>query len=232
MARTLVTANALHRTFCISFKDKVGTCFTIDVSGKQYIITARHIVDGIKHNDRISIRFKGTWSEFGVELVGEDADTDTAVLAPDQLISVLHPLPASISGLAVSQEVYFLGYPYALSSNIEILNYSFPLPFVKTAIVSAFEVDASRVKIIFLDGYNNPGFSGGPVVFAAPGHQDLKVAGVVSGFRWEWERVFAEEIESSLKYRQNTGIVIAYSIDYALALIEKNPVGYPMEKLG
>jgi hypothetical protein len=77
-----------------------------------------------------------------------------------------------------------------------------------------------------LDGHNNPGFSGGPVVYSQPGQlAAVRVAGVISGYKFVWDRVYIEnqETESAVKY--NTGIVIAYSIDYAVDLIRNRAIG-------
>jgi hypothetical protein len=109
------------------------------------------------------------------------------------------------------------------------------------------------VTILFLDGINNPGFSGGPIV-----HRDLnqgklvfRITGVVSGFHQEFittviEEPVAEGADTSKEdpwriqtsngrivkltdakqlARTNTGIVIGYHIRHAIDLIKKHPVG-------
>jgi hypothetical protein len=64
------------------------------------------------------------------------------------------------------------------------------MPFVKRGIFS----NADEKDRIYFDGYNNPGFSGGPVVYRAiwgsdadPAH--FYVAGVITGFIPELTRV-------------------------------------------
>jgi hypothetical protein len=56
-------------------------------------------------------------------------------------------------------------------------------------ICAQINVDASNKKatLILLDGYNNPGFSGGPIVYRDLNQNApmLNLAGVVSGFRPE-----------------------------------------------
>ncbi|MDQ7784592.1 MAG: hypothetical protein RDU20_17035, partial [Desulfomonilaceae bacterium] len=82
-------------------------------------------------------------------------------------------------------------------------------------------------------GHNNPGFSGGPVVYAPPGQlAATNVAGVISGFRFVWDRVFIENQETGLAIKYNTGIAIAYSIDYAVDLIRTRPIGAPVQNGG
>ena len=94
----------------------------------------------------------------------------------------------------------------------------------------------SNEDCILLDGHNNPGFSGGPVVFCQNNHgNDFSVAGVVAGYRHAFEPVYKnkEPEENELPigyYRVNTGIVLAYDIKYALNLIRQNPIGVELGK--
>jgi len=62
------------------------------------------------------------------------------------------------------------------------------------------------------------GYSGGPVVFQFPGEKDIKVVGVISGYRK------ADETPRDLSI--NSGIIIAYDINYAVELIKANPIGF------
>jgi hypothetical protein len=78
-----------------------------------------------------------------------------------------------------------------------------------------------------LDGHNNPGFSGGPVLFKEQEHGELKVAAVVSGYRFENEPIYHGEQELPVTYRYNTGIIISYGIKHAVALATTNPIGVP-----
>ncbi len=79
-----------------------------------------------------------------------------------------------------------------------------------------------------MDGQNNPGFSGGPVVFSGPSNKDYKVAGVISGYRVVHEPIYQGEKKLDLTYEYNTGIILAYGIKHAVDLIKENPVGVPL----
>ena len=154
----MVTSNILQRTFKIK-STQVGTCFTIDVDNRQYIVTARHIVEGLVGQSIVKIRHEEEWKELQVTLVGHGkGEVDLSVLAAEHWNSVTHPLPPTSGGMVLAQDVYFLGFPYELESNVGAPNSNFPLPLVKKGIVSMFEFDAAY---ILLDGHNNPGFSGG-----------------------------------------------------------------------
>ncbi|MEK6977238.1 MAG: hypothetical protein AABX40_02405, partial [Candidatus Hydrothermarchaeota archaeon] len=143
----------------------------------------------------------------------------------------LHPLIPSSGGMALGQDVYFLGYPYGLSTDVgPELNADFPLPLVKKAIVSSVVFRDNRLEYLLLDGHNNPGFSGGPVYYTPPGKpQEHRVAGVISGYRYEWEPVYLKQKESSLTYKYNTGIIIAVGIRIVLDIIDTNPTGYELK---
>lgn len=114
--------------------------------------------------------------------------------------------------------------------------------------------DEDGATVILLDGHNNFGFSGGPIVYRNQNQSAyaMYLAGVVSGFRPELVPVTtAERIKPgddisqvepwrivTLKDGQkaqlkdteqlvplNTGIVVGYHIKYAVELIRKHPVG-------
>ena len=84
----LMTTNILQRTFRIQYGGFTGTCFTVDVDGRQYLITARHIVSSIAGPNMVQIQHENTWKSLAVELVGHgQGDIDVTVLAPPVQIS-------------------------------------------------------------------------------------------------------------------------------------------------
>ena len=96
-----------------------------------------------------------------------------------------------------------------------------PVPFVKRVTVSTL-----FGKPYFLDGHNNPGFSGGPVVFCPPARKEFQVAAVVSGYRSARAPIRDDEDrDTEFHLRENTGIVVAYDVNEAVALIRANPIG-------
>ena len=63
------------------------------------------------------------------------------------------------------QEVFFAGFPFGenlFTTSTQTVNGLFPMPFVKKGIISA-EATENGATILYLDGHNNPGFSGGPI---------------------------------------------------------------------
>lgn len=227
----MITTNILQRTFQISFEKSFGTCFTVDVDERQYLITARHLVSEMTGAVTVKILHDRQWKELPVKLVGHSkGDADISVLAPGQQLSPDYPLNPSSAGLGLGQDVYFLGFPYGLITDVGGLNNGFPMPLIKKGIVSSLGFDETG-NYILLDGHNNPGFSGGPVVFTRLGGpvDELSVAGVVSGYHYQYEPIYQKQHETPLSYKYNTGIIVTYSIRHAMDLIHENPIGIPLK---
>ena len=233
----MITSNVIHRTFRIQWRDGSGTAFAIDHGQRQYLVTARHVVEGIESGDHVKILHKKTWKTLPVTVVGLGEDPiDVAVLACSVRLAPSLPLPPTSAGLVYGQPVAFLGYPFGWDSGGEHINRGVPLPFVKAGIVSAMEIgDISR---IFLDAHGNPGFSGGPVVFVPQGRKSdgLRVAGVVSYYPATWlpivdrdgSAVTSGEGKPVGYVRENPGIVVAIDIRHALEFMDANPIGFPL----
>ena len=79
-----------------------------------------------------------------------------------------------------------------------------------------------RPSLLFLDGHNNPGFSGGPVCYRKADNELFPIAGVVSGYYSEKNFVFDEQTDTQLPLYviENTGTVYAADISFALELIK------------
>ena len=182
------------------------------------MITAKHIVESLTGAGTIGMFSNGEWSPLHVTLVGHaPADADISVLAANQLLTPQNlPMEATSEGLIYGQDAYFLGYPYGFTGQFMFGSGGYPLPFVKKAVVSLL-----NMKKVFLDGHNNPGFSGGPVIFSNTGNTNYKVAAVISGYRIVEEPVFAGDKQSGLTYRYNTGIIVADTIAYAIEIIQE-----------
>ena len=56
----LPTSNIGQRTFQFAFGESQGTCFTVDHDNRQYIVTARHLVDRITNTAKIKIGHEQT----------------------------------------------------------------------------------------------------------------------------------------------------------------------------
>ena len=230
-AQAQITQNAIQRVLMIRYGARVATGFTLDVDTRQYIITAAHVVAGMEENGKIQIRRDEKWTEIAVKRLTTVADgADIAVLAPSNSLTPSLELPPYDGVTTYGNDVFFLGFPYGISMPSGTTNNLYPLPFVKKAIVSAI-ITGGGIEKIYLDGINNPGFSGGPVVVLdareryPEGNPKVKVLGVISGFRNERLPIRDGEQQTSLTVETNTGIIEAVAIGYAIAAIRLNPVG-------
>lgn len=221
----MITRGVIERTFQFKCGNNLGTCFAIDVDNKQYLCTAKHCL--AEFNGRtIELLHQNTWKKLEVKLVGYGSkEADIGVLSTTIQLSPYLPLIPDFNDIVFGQDVYFLGFPFGIRINVGEINRHYPLPFVKKAIISAIEFEEPQA--LLLDGHNNAGFSGGPVVFQKQLRNEFYVASIVSGYRSEPEPIFdRNENETSLRYHANTGIILSYSIDYALDVIRNNPIGF------
>ena len=225
----------LNRVFPIQFGPNVGTSFAIDVDGRQYLITARHLMPDISDGDEIRIFKGGIWRSIKVRpIFAKNPATDIVALAPERPIVPALDILLGIGEAIVGQDVYFLGYPFGLASKSKNQH----IAFVKKAIFSAIDSTADGGPIVYLDGHNNKGFSGGPIIFSNRSQdRRLQIAAVVSGYRnqpTEVEEVEVSDQESptgqvrkkTIRFvRENTGIVIAFSLGAIEKAIRQNPIG-------
>ena len=226
----MITTNVFQRTLHIQVGDAVGTCFTIEISNRQYLVTANHVVKDLNGTCDVRIFHDNQWKNIQVTVVGHcSGNIDISVLTAPLQVSPTFPFEATSAGMAYGHDVYFLGFPYGMTTEVGSLNNDYPFPFVKKAIVSCMQLTDDGVQINYLDGQNNPGFSGGPVVFKKPNEIDYKVAAVISGFAGVHEPVYQGADKLPLTYKYNTGIIISYGIKHAVDLIKSNPIGYELQ---
>ena len=236
----MVTTNVIFRTFHIRWGDSTGTAFVIDQESKQYLVTARHVVDGIESGNSIEVHQEKEWRVLPIEIVGiGQGEIDVAVLASEVRLAPSFSLIPTSAQLGYGQSVFFLGYPFGWDSGGVEINRGLPLPFVKVGTVSALEF--GDVNKIYLDAHVNSGFSGGPVVFVPDGHsnREFRVAGIISHYPIplsSWQSVVGRNgnpITDSNGdpigfVQENPGIVVAIGIRHAIELINANPIGFPL----
>jgi hypothetical protein len=209
----MIVSQCYERTLKLVVPNGHGTAFTITRHGRQWLITAQHIVEGFPSTS-LSVVVRGvpvvvTLTPIPLGKPG----VDIAVFHLDHAITPELDLRPTSEGLVYSQDVYFLGYPYDLgirSGGVTVL------PFVKKAIISASESLADGSMVWYLDGINNVGFSGGPVVFNRQGSSDWHVVAVVHGYRFE--DIPVKGAPGSVP--MNTGIIVSYDIRHAVDAID------------
>lgn len=251
-----ITSNVFLRVLKIRVGNDVGTAFTLDVDQRQYVVTAKHIVGDLPLDTSIDIYTSGAWNAEHVKAFHAAKGIDVSVLVPDRLLTVTFPLEPKQAGVYFGEDAYFLGFPYGFDSGVNFDN-GHPIPSVKKGLYMT-QFKEGNASQIYLDGYNNPGFSGAPIVYRDLSKSNVvfNVAGVVSGFRGELSPVLngrapfpGEDVtkldpsrvatlgdgrklvltETGQWVTLNTGIVIGYSIEHALELIRAHPIGPAIE---
>ena len=209
----LPTTNVLQRTSLL--KDKlVGTAFTIDRDGRQYLVTARHVAEGA--SGEIYLFHDGNWKTLAVGVVGvggQDSE-DVAVFAPEVQISPNHPLGTNDAGLSLGQQVRFLGFPFGWGHrDFGEINNGWPLPIVKAGILSRMSQPTNRMMLV--DAHGNKGFSGGPLVAQISGNW-VAIGVVVTAMP------NPENLET---IDEHAGFVAVEPIRVVTKIIDSNPVG-------
>ncbi len=224
------TSNVIYRVLRIKTPADTGSAFTIEVDGRQYLITARHLLEGFGSEGEVDLWMEGRWSRVRVRAIYPAKETvDIAALDAGRPLTVTFPLEPSAGGLTLGQQVYFLGYPYGLGTPGLALPGFGEVPFLKSGIISAMDDRDPEANVFYLDGHNNPGFSGGPIVFWHSESGRFRVAGVVRGYRNEALPVLKKknlddpraQAHNDLYTRANSGIVIGYNIRHIVDAIRR-----------
>ena len=82
--------------------------------------------------------------------------------------------------------MWFLGYPYGLESRFADNK---TIPFIKRGTMSAIDASNKEAIVLYIDGFNNPGFSGGPILLWDFTKHVYAIIGVVKGYREESAKV-------------------------------------------
>jgi S1-C subfamily serine protease len=183
----MVPSNILARTFFLRTYHKfLGSAFTLEIGGSQFLVTARHNFTYGEKNEMVDFEIfrDNKFGQIkGMLFLHSNIAVDIALVRLDNPISPILDISLDSTGIYLSQDVYFLGFPYGkFIADESKVNSGYPLPLVKKGILSSLqEVNSDGVRIFYLDAINNPGFSGGPAVcldMKQPG-RPLKVIGVV-----------------------------------------------------
>ena len=232
-----VTTNILLRVFPVRIGAKGGTAFTVEIDNRQYIVTVKHVLEG-ELPETIEVELDD-WTRIPVTLVGRGrGQQDVLVLATDRQLSAAFPVDVGMAGLMLGQSVRFLGYfPRVRTSPLPGYKQR-GAPLVMGGIVSGFNFEEKGADgpSLWIDGHNNKGFSGGPVVFQpaqAASREECRwrIAGVISGY------VTAPVEIRTMAGRQaaavaisNAGLLRAIPIKTVHELAMKNPIGFSLDR--
>jgi len=205
-----VPSNVLRRIILIQAGTQAGTAFTIEVDRRQYLVTARHVVSGLKPEDTIEYFKDNLWKKLAVKVVRypDENAIDIAILVPPKQITVDLPLEATSQTVYLGQDVYLVGFPLGFGSNAPAsINAGFPIPFVARGTFAA-QINNAGTSVMIIDGMVNHGLSGAPVVYRDLNQQGnvFKIAAVVQGFKNDGARVLQREQEVDPKIVTPEGV--------------------------
>lgn len=171
----------------------IGSGFVIDRDG--HIVTNYHVVEFAQE---VEVHFQSGLKVYG-EVIGEDLDSDLALIKVDVDPEELNPLPLGDSDqLRVGQTVVAIGNPFGLSGTMTVGIVSArgrTLESIRQTEAGAF---FSAGDLIQTDATINPGNSGGPL---------LNLNGEVIGIN----RALQTGAGTTLGSTSNTGIGFAVS---------------------
>ncbi len=226
----VIPASTFHRMFHIQCGRRRGTAFSLDVHDRQYLITASHLLAPFQNQAPVELFHGGKWKPLDVLVVGVGPpQIDVAVLALKFRVTLPEfSLMPNAGSLTPGQTCYCLGFPLGERGGEKTAEQPFPIPFVKTVSVAHVTDPSGPIRSVFLDGYPNPGFSGGPVLVREAGKEELSVAAVVSAFHYEHDPIYVGTEHLTLNAPKNSDLILSYDIKHALDLITLNPMGFEL----
>jgi hypothetical protein len=222
-----VPSTSFETTFNIGYGKSRGTAFFIEEKQKKYLVSAKHLFENVLSGSQIKIWILSNQKIQNLDCkiyFHEKSFVDVAVLVPLTTITFdVELMTIESLGMGIGQQMYFLGFPYNNSTIPANKNFSsFPIPLVKVAFLSGTQT-IDGITTLLLDGHNNPGFSGGPVIgknCCNINDNKTYLFGVVVGYVKQNNYLIDKRDSSKLEYIENSGLFIAYSTKSILDIIK------------
>lgn len=225
IAQDYITNEIIQKVLLIKYNKGTATGFFVKYKNHTYLITAKHVVDSINKTRKLNgdtINIKAFQNSQWIPISGRvyfnnNKKVDIAVINTPSIKLDTINFDLTVKGMILGENGYFLGFPFGGTTMIDSANFNSPLPLVKGALLSSFYHE-KEAFILLLDAHNNPGFSGGPIVFRNHNTETpykWNVIGVVSGYRKQ------ENESSKMKYYENSGIMIGYGIYHAIEIVDR-----------
>jgi hypothetical protein len=219
------TYEYLTNTFYISYKGSGGTCFLVVSKHKHYFITARHLFSGNEKKISFGIRHMNEWQQYaGTVYFHNNPKVDIAVIVTNFRNDIDTAFTLENPNITIGQGGFFIGFPLGHGSEdlTGQMNNGYPIPLVKKTILSGISMEQG-VKVNLFDGFNNHGFSGGPVFFVNYSHPANKfyLAGVIKGYYYDYDSVKIDK--AKYQFQSNSGIIVATDPIYIQEIINTIP---------
>ena len=201
----MITSNVVLRVFLLIWSTSgadgqpirsQGTAFTVTHENREFLVTAAHVIRGWPNGLMFifcDVDPEASFVKVKPKLIGISESTDIAVFdAPDCAKRGMElPLSAhGTSGMLVGQRVYWIGFPLGFDGGqVQEIG---RIGLVGSGVLSGIIPQHGEIKLsdhvvikngLIVDGMNNKGYSGGPVIFRPKElrNEDFVVAGVISG---------------------------------------------------
>ena len=103
----------------------------------------------------------------------------------------------------MGQPLWFLGYPFeGMGSHFTD---GTDAPFIKRGTMSAVNGDNPDAPLVYIDGFNNPGFSGGPVIYWNISARKYCLLAVVQGYREDTAKTLVNGQQVDTRWLVNSG---------------------------
>jgi len=219
----------LETTFNIQYDGDIATAFTGLYKDSFYLITANHLFKKTDRNINFKIFSGKDWiKQSGKVYFYKDTMADIAVIVThftDNSKLYVNLEMDDSQNTPFGDTGFFIGFPYGFyTEGNSSINSGYPLPLVKKASFSGV-VMIQGFKYDVYDGFNNPGFSGGPMMFKdyrETVHNKWYLAGVVKGYYPQTNSVSGKigKQKATFKYKENSGIVAVTPSRYITSIIK------------
>jgi hypothetical protein len=231
VAQDAVPTEMLERTWFIKVGSEAGTAFLLDHQDRIYLVTAKHVVAGVPAiGATIQVWQSNQWKNYETvkTLYPPSPRADIAVFETNEKIPhpySIQPAEGSAGGVTFGQRDWFLGFPFGLGTQFgkkATIPLTGRIPFIKGGTMSAIDARDPEAVILYIDGFNNPGFSGGPIIYWDFSQHKYKILGVVEAYREEAANVQIKGKNVPTPILVNSGILLGYTIQPAIEAIERN----------
>lgn len=213
-------------TFPISLSNKgiykvryslIGTAFIVRVSGTTYLVSAKHVFEGIRDEDMIELEFFEGWKKFPVKPIFSKNEKLDIIAFPWEYENNYESDDIGLGshGIIYGQDLYFFGYPDGTVTLFNGPEKGHSLPFIKKGIISAIDPQCDEGTTIYIDGHVVRGLSGGPVLFYHYSDKKWSICGVIQSYL----RAVKEEKDFEDIIDENSGIFAATSMEHVISMI-------------
>jgi hypothetical protein len=224
-SQDFVSSFEFGRTFNIRKDSSTGTCFLIQEKQKNYWITAKHVLGKVINKQKISFHILQDTSWLiasGTILLHSNSLIDIAVIVPDDT-STTNAISLNQVQMVFGDEGFFLGFPFGMKTRDNSkINKDFPIALIKKCVFSG-GYSENGIQMMFFDGNNNPGFSGGPVFYKNrldANDGKLYLVAIISAYVNQKNQMVTPI--GTFDYNENSGIILAFSSSHLKEILAQN----------